>query len=242
MRLTLLSLIIFLLIGCGKSPSDIYQEGKTNYDKGNYAEALLNFKEIREHYPEDSLASKVLYKMIRINLDFLRDYDAGKAVYDDLVMNYAGSEESKQARKEMERFPKWLFVKSESLQNDRRIREALTTLDYIINKYPEADIIPKVQFTIGDIHMNDLRDFPKALSAYKQVIDGFPESMYAPRAKFMLGFIYANLLNDLEKAEYEYKEFLEKYPGHELEASVQFELKFLGKDINSINDLNQTLN
>lgn len=238
MRLLTLITISFLLIGCGKSPEDFYQEGTSKYDQGLYEGALTDFKMIRDKFPEDSLAPKVLYKMARINFDFIRDYDAGKDIYSDLIMNYAGSLEGKQARTEMENLDEWLFNKSESLQAERRIREAITTLEYVLENFPESGVLPKVQYTMGDVYMNDLRDFPSALNSYSRVIEKYPGTIYAPRAKFMLGFIYANLLNDLEKAQIEYSEFLTNYPGHELEPSVQFELKFLGKDIDSINDLN----
>lgn len=239
MRYITLSLATFLFIGCGKSPEQIYTDGTAKYDQGQFRESLEDFSLFREKFPEDSLAPKVLYKMIRINLDFLRDYDAGKKVYNDLTMNYPGSPERLQAEKELEDFPGWLFVRAQSLQKQRRIREALTTLDYLKKAFSDDEILPRVQYTIGDIHMNDLRDFPEALNAYQQVLADYPESIYAPRAKFMMGFIYANLMNNLDSARVKYEEFLSEYPGHELVPSVQFELKFLGKDINSIHELNQ---
>ena len=50
----------------------------------------------------------------------------------------------------------------------------------------------------------------------------------------MIGYIYANVKNDSANALKEYNVFLEKYPDHELAPSVQFEIQWLGKDINDI--------
>jgi len=238
MRFIILVLLSVFIISCGRSPMEVYSDGTAKYDKGEFQEALVDFKLFRDQFPEDSLAPKVLYKMVRVNLDRLRDYDAGKSIYNDLIMNYPVTIEGKQAKIELKNFSSWLFTKAEILQGERKIREAIITLGYILKEFPDSDIAPKVNYSLGDIHMNDLRDFPEALKSYRLVLSEFPESENAPRAKFMLGFIYANLLNDLDNAKIEYEEFLKNYPGHELEPSVQFELKFLGQDINSINELN----
>ena len=50
----------------------------------------------------------------------------------------------------------------------------------------------------------------------------------------MVGYIYANVINDSANALKEYNVFLEKYPDHELVDDVQFEIQWLGKDINDI--------
>jgi hypothetical protein len=44
-------------------------------------------------------------------------------------------------------------------------------------------------------------------------------------------------VQDTTKAREAYTKFLEKYPNHELVSSVEWELKYLGKDINEIPEL-----
>ena len=54
----------------------------------------------------------------------------------------------------------------------------------------------------------------------------------------MVGFIYANTTSDTAQARLEYNQFLQNYPDHELVPSVEWELQYLGKDINNIPELN----
>ena len=67
-------------------------------------------------------------------------------------------------------------------------------------------------------------------------MDNFPETREEPHAQFMIGYIYANVneVRDSESALIEYNLFLDKYPDHELAPSVEFEIDWLGKDINDI--------
>jgi len=103
------------------------------------------------------------------------------------------------------------------------------------NARNEKDI--KTQYLIGDIYMNDLRDFDSAIAAYVDVVNNFSGTNQEAQAQFMIGYIYANILNDNSQAELNYKNFLDRFPDHELAPSVQFELDHLGKDINEIDVL-----
>ena len=87
---------------------------------------------------------------------------------------------------------------------------------------------------IGDIYMNDLRDFKTAVKEYRKIIVNYSGSKQEPHAQFMIGYIYGNALNDFDKARFEYNEFLKRFPEHELSPSVKFESEFLWKDINEI--------
>ena len=87
---------------------------------------------------------------------------------------------------------------------------------------------------IGDIYMNDLRDFKIAIQEYRKVTDIYSGSSQEPHAQFMIGYIFANVLNDFESAKIEYDNFINQFPQHELVPSVKFELEYLGKNINEI--------
>jgi outer membrane protein assembly factor BamD (BamD/ComL family) len=82
-----------------------------------------------------------------------------------------------------------------------------------------------------------LRDFDSAIAAYVNVVNNFSGTNQEAQAQFMIGYIYANILSDNHKAELSYKIFLDRFPEHELAPSVQFELDYLGKDINEIDVL-----
>jgi len=98
----------------------------------------------------------------------------------------------------------------------------------------EKEVAPKAQYRIGDIYMNDLRDFPIAIQEYRKVIENHNGSEQEPHALFMIGYIYANIMNDKKSARIEYKDFLNRFPNHELAPSIEFELDFLGKGVEEI--------
>ena len=72
-------------------------------------------------------------------------------------------------------------------------------------------------------------NYEKAVEQYEKLLTLYPNNENAPLALFMIGFTYANELGNKDKARIAYKEFLEKYPDSELKASVEFELKHMGK-------------
>ena len=131
-----------------------------------------------------------------------------------------------------------LFSGAENARNEKDIKRALSNLDLLLKKYPNHILAAKTQYLIGDIYMNDLRDFDSAIAAYVNVVNNFSGTNQEAQAQFMIGYIYANILSDdLKKAELNYKIFLDRFPDHELAPSVQFELDYLGKDINEIDVL-----
>ncbi len=130
------------------------------------------------------------------------------------------------------------YTQSELDRNSKNINSSLENLENVIYYYPDHSLAPKAQYLIGDIYMNDLRDFEAAVSAYKLVLEHYQTSEDSPKAQFMIGYIYANpqfgKIQDLDMARSTYEKFLEKYPNHELAPSVRFEMENLGKDINEI--------
>ena len=127
-----------------------------------------------------------------------------------------------------------LYSNAEVARNEKNIKSALSNLDLLLKKYPDHNLAAKTQYLIGDIYMNDLRDFNNAINAYGNVVDRFPGTDQEAQAQFMIGYIYANVVNDPKSAEIEYGEFLKRFPNHELAPSVKFEIEFLGKGIEEI--------
>ena len=88
--------------------------------------------------------------------------------------------------------------------------------------------------TLGDVYMNDFRDFTTAIQDYRNVIENYNGSSQEPHALFMIGYIYANVINDMKSAKLEYEKFIKRFSSHELAPSVRFELEYLGKGIDEI--------
>ena len=95
-------------------------------------------------------------------------------------------------------------------------------------------ISPTLQYIIGDIYLNDLKDFENSLIEYKKVGEMFPGTPQEPESLFMIGYIYSNIIKDIDRGKEEYQSFLKRFPNHELTSSIKFELEFLGKDIKEI--------
>ena len=127
-----------------------------------------------------------------------------------------------------------LFSGAENARNEKDIKGALSNLDLLLKKYPDHVLAAKTQYLIGDIYMNDLRDFDSAIAAYVNVVNNFSGTNQEAEAQFMIGYIYANILGDFDKAMATYINFLEKFPNHRLAPSVEFELEYMGKGINEI--------
>ena len=130
-----------------------------------------------------------------------------------------------------------LYSEAEAKRNIGDSKEALVTLKKITNKFSDHEKASKAQYLIAEIYYRDLRDFSKAINEYGMLRDKYPESSQVPFSLFMQGFIYANMLSNFEKARNHYEEFLNKFSNHELAQSVQFELKYLGIEIQEIPEL-----
>ena len=130
-----------------------------------------------------------------------------------------------------------LFLEAEAKRNTGDSKDALVLLEKITNKFSDHENASKAQYLIAEIYYRDLRDFSKAVNEYGVLRQKYPESSQVPFSLFMEGFIYANMLSNFEKARTHYEEFLNKFSNHELSQSVQFELKYLGIEIQEIPEL-----
>tara|TARA_Y100001980_G_C14542450_1_gene320810 strand:- start:127 stop:2259 length:2133 start_codon:yes stop_codon:yes gene_type:complete len=130
--------------------------------------------------------------------------------------------------------PESLLNKAESLRKQKRLKESVEILFGLIGKYPENELTPKAQYMLGDIYMNDFRDFALAIEEYGKVLERHSGSEQEPHALFMIGYIHANVLGEQDVAKEKYDEFLNKFPEHELAPSIKFELGYFGKTIDQI--------
>jgi tetratricopeptide (TPR) repeat protein len=135
-----------------------------------------------------------------------------------------------------------LFQISNCYRQIDKARYSIKLLNELLTKHQTDIIAPKAQYLIGDIYMNDLRDFKVAIHEYRKVIQNYSGSVQEPQAQFMIGYIFANIINDLESAKIEYDNFIKQYPTHELVPSVKFELEYLGKSIDEIPALKHIAN
>ena len=236
MRFKFLSIIIWLifLAGCSKTATEYFELAEASLNENQVEIAIENLEILVEKYARDSLAALAQYKLAAIYLNWKNDLPAGFSALEKTVNEYGSTLQARKAQKEIVGFPEWILNQSESLRKRKIIKESLGHLMYLTEKYSNHRITPKGQYLIGDIYMNDLRDFTTAIQEYRKVSEKHKGSDQEPHAQFMIGYIFANVINDFESAKIEYDTFLKMFPEHELVPSVQFEIEYLGKNINEI--------
>ena len=234
MNKKILILFSLLIIGCSKNPPELMQIAQSNLDQNEEDRAIKKLDLLISKFPEDSLAPLAQYKLVNIYKNWKHNPEMVYNALKKTVDNYPLTLQSKQASKELNSFQEWIINKAETLRKRKLTIESINNLLYLVKKYPNHELASKGQYIIGDIYMNDLRDFEKALEEYRIVLSDYKGSKEEALAQFMIGYIYANVLKDLDKARSEYQVFLDQFPKHELFPSVKFEIDHLGKDINEI--------
>ena len=234
MKKTIVILLSLLIIGCSKNAPELMHIAQSNLDQNEEDRAIKNLNLLINKFPDDSLASLAQYKLVNIYKNWKHNPEMVHNALKKTVDNYPLSLQAKQASKEIDAFQEWLINKAETLRKRKLTNESINNLLYLVKKYPNHELTSKGQYIIGDIYMNDLRDFNKALEEYRIVLSDYKGSKEEALAQFMIGYIYANVLKDFDKARSEYQVFLDRFPKHELFPSVKFEIDYLGKDINEI--------
>lgn len=236
-KLFIIGLSLWIIAGCSKSPQEIMDQANQEREATAYDAAVENYRMLVEQFPEDSLASVAQYRLARLYLDQIDDLNTGIEELKTVIDRFPKSLQAERAKQDLEHFPQWVFGKVEAYRTAKRYNEAIELLKYLINRYPEEPIAAKAQYMIGDVYMNEIRDFDSALQAYRTVTVDYTGQKEEAHAQFMLGYIYANVLNNFEEARKEYQIFIRKFPQNDLVPSVKFELDNLGKDINEIDAL-----
>ena len=234
MNKKILILFSFLIIGCSKNAPELMQIAQSNLDQNEEDRAIKNLDLLISKFPEDSLAPLAQYKLVNIYKNWKHNPEMVYNALKKTIDNYPLTLQSKQASQELDYFQEWIINKAETLRKRKLTMESISNLLYLVKKYPNHELASKGQYIIGDVYMNDLRDFEKALEEYRIVLNDYKGSKEEALAQFMIGYIYANVLKDLDKARSEYQVFLDQFPKHELFPSVKFEIDHLGKDINEI--------
>ncbi|MDP6169552.1 MAG: tetratricopeptide repeat protein [Candidatus Marinimicrobia bacterium] len=227
-------LVLFLLVSCTKSAEELLELSENNVQNNKIDLAIKDLQNLLKKYPADSLASRAQYKLASIYLNWKNDPEMGYDALQKTVNKYAESVHGEQARNQIVEFPEYIINKAESLRKQKLLKEAVNHLMYMTNKYEQHKLASKAQYMLGDVYMNDFRDFTTAVQEYRKVLENHSGSGQEPHALFMIGYIYANVINDEKSAKIEYNDFLKRFPKHELAPSVKFEIEYLGKSIEEI--------
>ncbi len=130
-----------------------------------------------------------------------------------------------------------LIEKAKEFEENQEFFQAVEQYEKCADLYPESPLAAEALYRAGLVYINALSDSAKGISSFRRVIQEYAKQNYAALSQFMVGFIYANTFSDTTQARIEYNLFLQNYPDHELVPSVEWELKYLGKDIDNILEL-----
>lgn len=218
-----------LLSNCSKSYDEYLVLGADLKQAENYTEALASFEKaiakaetseqrIKANIVAGDLAGKNLHDYEKANqfytatLADISEYSSGDLR--DMAKQALGAQANKAA---VAMYQSWF------------------------KRFPTAPNLLEVKYEYAEVFHKNIRDLKNAIIAYSDIVDTHPDSEQAPKALFSVGYIYANELGDDENASIFYSKFLSTYPDHEMAPSVEFELKYLGKSLEEIPELQHLL-
>jgi len=129
--------------------------------------------------------------------------------------------------------------KSNEYRIEKEFAKAITILKSIEKKYAKSNDLEKVNFLLGEIYLNDIKDYNYAIEEFKKI--SIDPNLYA-KSTFMIGYIYSNNLNEYSMAIEYYKKFIDNFQGHDLYPSVEYELEQLSQFEKVIDSLNVIAN
>ena len=129
------------------------------------------------------------------------------------------------------------FSEAEQMRSEGKSKEALRVLNKIIKKFSNDIKASDAQYLIAEIYYRDLQDFSKSIIEYDKFAEKHPNSDKVPFSLFMQGYIYSNELKEYDSAKVLYNKFIKLYPNHEMVKDVEFEIKYMGFELNQIPEL-----
>ncbi len=119
-----------------------------------------------------------------------------------------------------------MFARSDLLQFKHKHKEALQTLDSIIEQYSSHEIIDDVYYRKGDIYAS-LEEYDLAIEAYKKVANTYSYDILADNALYKLALLYDHVIKDKPKAMETYKRLLTDYPSSIFVVETRKRFRFL---------------
>lgn len=107
---------------------DLFEQGYSDYQKENYALALVEFEQFAERYPASEKADDALYYMGEVHYAQEQYFEAVEA-FDQVVEDYPGGEKAGPA----------YLKKGLALLELNRTADAVIQLQHVISAYPQSE-------------------------------------------------------------------------------------------------------
>ena len=130
------------------------------------------------------------------------------------------------------------------LRKDKDFMSSINIFESLFTQHPNSKYAPMSMYQIGDIYLNDIKNYELALEKFNNVNEKFPNSESGKISLFLCGYISNNYLQEFSDAFIYYNRFKEAYPNDSLIFSVDYELydpmTGLNNHIRVIDSLNST--
>ncbi len=186
----------FFIVGCGKSPEDIFSKAEEAFNTGNYRKALRGFTQIvskHENWDRKIEAQEYMsnYAMkLYSRSETLRnekEFNASVEALNYIVKNYA----------DLEIAPKAQYLIGDIFMNDLKdFNEAITYYKDVVTNFTGSREEPHAQFMIGYIYANVKNDSSNALKEYNVFLEKYPDHELAPSVQFEIQWLGKDI-NDI---------------------------------------------
>jgi len=109
-----------------------------------------------------------------------------------------------------EKLPLVTYMKGQAQQNDLLYAESITTLESLIDTYPDHPLAPRAHFLIGFAHLLQ-EEYEVALSLLEALPKQYPKADIVEAAHYWKGMTHS-LAKDFQKARTTLAEYLDQYP------------------------------
>lgn len=204
-----LLILIVVAVGCSKQPeAAILSEARALEQAGQHYKAITQYDVLVKLYPQSQRRSEVLFRNGLISFYGLKDFTKAEQYFSRILKEAPRSAYGEGAK---------------------------TLIDFMHSE--ESADSAEALYHSGIAYTNLLDEYALGISLLEKITEKYPNARRAAEAQFMKGFVWANTASDTAMARVEYGRFLSMYPKHELATSVEWELKYLGKDINDIPEM-----
>jgi len=97
-------LAVLAMISCTSkmTAKEYFEAGYESYNNENYQEALTNFKNIVEEYPESEFTAKAMFMVGFINANHVENFEEAKEYYEMFISKYPDHELAASAKYELD--------------------------------------------------------------------------------------------------------------------------------------------
>ncbi len=122
-----------------------------------------------------------------------------------------------------------LYAQAMHQKRQQRYPEAISSLEHIVEEYPNALLVDDALLTIGDLNFS-MRRFDDAISAYRRIQSLEDRSILRDRALMRIAEVYHHGTGDRERAIEAYEELIIEHPRSMLATEARKRIRLLRGD------------